>query len=93
MTALELIDKKFAADMLAEARASRARSPGPKPIATILFASVGTLALALMEIRSGKMKDWWKVHDAAVAVAAMALRIAEEGDPVLGVVPTEENCA
>ena len=88
----ESSDDQFAADMLAKARKSRAEPTDPKPTTAILITLVGSLTLALFKIKSAKRGDWWNVHEAAVAVAAMALRIAAEGDPVLGAVPTEENC-
>ena len=87
----ESSDAKFAADMLAEARHSREKCL-TKPIATALVICVGDLALALLDIKADLGNDWHAVHDAAVAVAAMVLRIAAEGDPVLGAVPTKENC-
>ena len=91
MTSPESSAAKFANEMLAEARHSREKCL-TKPIATALVVCVGDLALALLDIKAGLGNDWHSVHDAAVAVAAMALRIAAEGDPVLGSVPTEENC-
>ena len=88
----ESSDDQFANDMLAEARESRIKSTGPKPIATIMLGSFGLLAMALLDIKTGKSTDWHEVRSATIVIAALALRMAAEGDPVLGAVPTEENC-
>ena len=88
----ESSDAKFANEMLAEARESRIKSTGPKPTATIMLGSFGILAMALLDIKTGKSTDWHEVRSAAIVIAALALRIAAEGDPVLGSVPNAENC-
>ena len=66
--------------------------PQPNPTIAALTEEVGELARAGLDIRQGKSNDWWKVYDEAVQVAAMAVRMALEGDPTIGAEPTAENC-
>ncbi len=69
-----------------------AKFPQPNPTLAALTEETGELAQAVLHIREGKSSDWWKVYDEAVQVAAMACRVALEGDPTVGAVPTEKNC-
>ncbi len=70
-----------------------AKFPQPNPTLAALTEETGELAQAVLHIREGKSTDWWKVYTEAVQVAAMACRVALEGDPTVGAVPTEKNCA
>ncbi len=69
-----------------------AKFPQPNPTLAALTEETGELAQAVLHIREGKSTEWWKVYDEAVQVAAMACRVALEGDPTVGAVPTEKNC-
>ena len=74
-----MIDDTFASDMLAEVRKARAKFHGPNPTIAALTEEVGELAKAMLKRCAGKgtSKDVW---DEAVQVAAMAQRVAVEGD-------------
>ena len=86
-------DEAFVNDLLAEVSRARARFPAASnPTLAALTEEVGELAKALLHIREGKSTTWWDVYDEAIQVAAMALRVATEGDAILGVVPNEELC-
>ena len=69
-----------------------AKFPQPNPTLAALTEETGELARAVLHIREGKSDDWWQVYGEAVQVAAMACRVALEGDPTVGAVPTEKNC-
>jgi len=88
----EAADEAFVSDMLGEIDKARAKFPAPNPTVAALTEEVGELAQAMLHIREGKSKDWWRVHKEAVQVAVMAMRAATEGDATIGALPTEENC-
>ena len=83
----------FTEDVSREVVRAIAKFPQPNPTLAALTEEVGELAQAVLHIREGKSSDWWEVYDEAVQVAAMACRVALEGDPTVGAVPTEKNCA
>ena len=70
-------DRKFLEQVLAEVESARARFPNPYGVMTALVEEVGETAKALMD------EPWQRVRAEAIQVAAMALRIATEGDPSL----------
>jgi hypothetical protein len=89
-------------DFLAEVRAEFERAialhPSPNPTLAALTEEVGEVAKALLERRqlslvTGQIQPggWAGVRVEAVQVAAMAARIALEGDPTLGVVPEVQS--
>ncbi len=82
----------FLSDVGAEVVRAISKFPQPNPTLAALTEEVGELAKAVLHIREGKSSDWWRVHDEAVQVATMACRVALEGDPTVGAVPTEKNC-
>jgi len=88
----EAADDTFISDVLVEIDKARAKFPAPNPTIAALTEEVGELAQAMLHIREGKSKDWWRVHKEAVQVAVMAMRAATEGDETIGSVPTAENC-
>lgn len=75
-----------------EVEAAVVKFPPPNPTLAALTEETGELAQAVLHIREGKSANWHAVYKEAVQVAAMAARVALEGDPTLGAVPTEENC-
>ena len=82
----------FTDDVSTEVTRAVAKFPQPNPTLAALTEEVGELAQAVLHIREGKSTDWWRVYDEAVQVAAMACRVALEGDPTVGAVPTEKKC-
>ena len=82
----------FMDDVTREVCKAMTKFPQPNPTLAALTEETGELARAALHIREGKSSDWWKVYDEAVQVAAMACRVALEGDPTVGAVPTEKNC-
>ena len=82
----------FMDDVSQEVAKAIAKFPQPNPTLAALTEETGELARAVLHIREGKSDDWWKVYDEAVQVAAMACRVALEGDPTVGAVPTRTNC-
>lgn len=69
----------FLRDVEEEASTARASFPGNHVQTMALTEEVGELAKALIEVRAGKaeQREVWRE---AVQVAAMALRVATEGD-------------
>lgn len=66
--------------VLEEVRRARGMFPGRNLNFAALIEEVGELANALIEVGRGKASDH-DVHKEAVQVAAMAIRLMEEGDP------------
>ena len=91
MQDFETADEQFIQDMIAEITRARAKFPGNGIMLVALMEEVGELAQAAMHIREGKHNDWGRVHAEAVQVAAMAMRMATEGDASVAT-PTAENC-
>lgn len=75
MIALTVDD--FLRDVKAEVVRARAKFPEPDAVMTALTEEVGELAKALLD------EPWGRVYNEAIQVAAMALRVAVEGDPTL----------
>jgi len=71
-----------------EVMEAMARFPQPNPTIAALTEEVGEAARAALHIREGKNSDWNNVYNEAVQVAAMAARLAIEGDPTVGAVPS-----
>ena len=92
MRNFETADDNFIDEVLAGVAKARAKFPAPNPTIAALAEEVGELAQAALHMREGKHNDWWRIHDEAVQVAIMALRMATEGDATIGAVPTGENC-
>lgn len=65
--------------------------PAPNPTLAKLTEEAGEVATELVDIREGRSDDWHLVYKECIQTAAMACRIAIEGDGTLGAVPTEEN--
>jgi hypothetical protein len=76
-------DRRFVERVLCEVAAARVLFPEPGASMTALTEEVGELAKALLD------EPWNRVVAEAIQVAAMALRVAVEGDPTL----TEERRA
>lgn len=70
--------QQFLRDVHAEVERAREKFPDPDASMTALTEEVGELAQAFLD------KPWTEVYKEAVQVAAMALRVATEGDPTLG---------
>lgn len=87
----EIAIDRFLEDVSAEVRRAIAKFPQPNPVVAALAEETGEAARAALHIREGKSKDWWQVYGEAVQVAAMACRLAIEGDQTIGAVPTAEN--
>jgi hypothetical protein len=81
----------FLENVAAEVHRAIVKFPQPNPTLAALTEEVGEVAKALLHLREGKAHSWGDVYDEAVQVAAMALRIAVEGDPTIGSVPNSEN--
>lgn len=71
----------------AELAVARHKFPTPNPTLAALTEEVGELAKALLHISEGKSGDWNNVIGEAKQVAALAARIALEGDASLDVQP------
>ena len=85
--------ERFLVDVHEEVNRARAKFPAPNPTVAALAEEVGEAAKAALHIREGKSTTWWDVYEEAVQVAAMACRLALEGDETIGAVPTSENTA
>ncbi len=72
---------RFLADVLTEVNRARAKFPGNKHLLAALMEEVGELANALLEEEYGEGVSSADVYREAVQVAAMAMRIADEGEP------------
>lgn len=78
-----LIDNEslhFMADVITEVGAATAKFPQPNPTFAALVEEVGEVAKALMDLQLGKATHA-DVYNECRQVAAMATRIAIEGDP------------
>lgn len=79
MTRSGYADKIFITNVLGEIKSARLKFPMPNKNFTALVEEVGELAKALLEGTN--------VYEEAIQVAAMAMRVATEGDPTLGYKP------
>lgn len=75
----------FARDMTREALRAAEKFPQPNPLIAAMTEEAGEVSKAILHIREGKSDDWQAVRDECVQLAAMALRLALEGDPTVGV--------
>lgn len=73
-------DDHFIDNVLAEVTNARAAYQTPKHRLAAMTEEVGELAQALLDLEDGKHHSWQRVFDEAVQVAAMAMRVATEGD-------------
>jgi len=85
-------DQQFLADVADELARARAKFPSSYLVLAALTEEVGELAQAMLYERAGKGNANGKdpkrhVWDEAVQVAAMALRVAVEGDPSFAASP------
>lgn len=82
-----ITDEYFIDSLLAELHRAREKFPlSPKTrTLTALTEEVGEVAAAIFDLHDGKLHSWKPVWEEAVQVAAMAMRLAVEGDPSLGV--------
>ena len=87
----ECADEQFIQDVIAEIARARAKFPGNSIMLVALMEEVGELAQAALHIREDKHNEWGRVHEEAVQVAVMAMRMATEGDASVAT-PTAENC-
>lgn len=73
-------DVRFTNNVVYEIAAARAKFPGSYLVLAALVEEVGELAQAMLKHKAGKLpaSEVWKE---AVQVAAMAQRVATEGDP------------
>ena len=88
----EISDEQFIQDVLAGLAKARLKFPAPNPTIAALTEEVGELAQAALHIYERKSNDWRRLHDEAVQVAIMAMRMATKGDATIGAVPTLSNC-
>lgn len=77
LTDLEKSSQRFIIEVLSEVEFAREKFPEPDGLMTALTEEVGELAKALMD------EPNVNVYKEAIQVAAMACRIATEGDPTL----------
>lgn len=84
----------FMIEVAAEIERATMLHPGPNPNLAALTEEVGEVSKALLEARARRLEvggldqdDWEDIRTEAVQVAAMAFRVAFEGDPTLEVVP------
>lgn len=75
-------EDKFLSDVLAEVGRARAKFPGNKFQLAALHEESGELAMAMLDHEYGKAQPI-EVYEEAVQVAAMALRVAIEGDSTM----------
>lgn len=75
-------DDRFIERVRLQAGRARRKFPSSELATVALMEEVGQLANALLEWRLGKA-SWACVEDEAEQVAAMAMRIANEGDPTI----------
>lgn len=68
-------EEKFLRLVYAEVRRAQIKFPGTELVMTALTEEVGELAKALLD------ESWENVIKEAIQVAAMAMRVAVEGDP------------
>lgn len=81
-------DRDFLEDVQQELIRARAKFPNPHFSMTALTEEVGELARALLKVKAGKESPV-TVWEEAVQVAAMALRVAVEGDLSIRTYPDE----
>lgn len=74
----------FTRDLIAELLVAADKFPQPNPNIAAMTEEAGEVARAVLHIRERKSDDWQAVRDECVQLAAMALRIALEGDPTVG---------
>jgi NTP pyrophosphatase (non-canonical NTP hydrolase) len=67
----------FDLDVAREVESARSKFPRPDGLLAALTEEVGEVARALLD------KPWSEVYAEAVQVAAMAQRLAQEGDPTM----------
>ena len=72
-----IIRNDFDFDVAREVGSARSKFPRPDGLLAALTEEVGEVARALLD------KPWSEVYAECVQVAAMAQRLAEEGDPTL----------
>lgn len=84
-------DIHFAVKAVKEARRAKTLFPAPNPNMAALTEEVGELSKALLQIGCEGKSDWSTVYNEAMQVAAMAVRIATEGDPTLGATPKAKD--
>lgn len=70
-------DETFKSDVERELASAREKFPDTDAVMVALTEEVGELAKALLD------ESWQRVWEEAVQVAAMAQRVATEGDPTL----------
>lgn len=75
-----IYEDEFWIEASKELHRAKAKFPKNANNCVALMEEVGELAQALLQMREGKITDWNKVVDEAIQVAAMAARIAVEGD-------------
>lgn len=66
-----------------EVKRAVTKFPQPNPNLAALTEETGELAKALLHIREGISDSWSDVYTEAVQTAAMACRVALEGDPTI----------
>lgn len=88
----------FLAGVAAEVARAISLFPGPNPNLAALTEEVGELAKAVLDARAEQQRNgaidpayWQDINDEAMQVAAMACRIACEGDPTMDVVPEGDS--
>src|SRR5215471_13446166 len=89
------LDDQFTEDVLVELQRARRKFPSSYLVLAALTEELGELAQAMLYERAGKGNASGKdpkrhVWDEAVQVAAMALRVAVEGDPSFAASPYSE---
>lgn len=67
-------------DVAEELDRARAKFPMPNPTFVALVEEVGELAQALLKCKPGDYASSIRVYEEAIQVAAMAVRVLEEGD-------------
>lgn len=72
-------DEEFFAAVSAELQRAREKFPSSNLSLAALMEEVGELAQAMLKVRAGKWPAY-RVREEAVQVAAMAVRVALEGD-------------
>ena len=76
---------RFMNDVIAEALKAQRKFPQPNPCVAALTEEAGELARAILHRREKKPMNYSDIYGEAIQVAAMAFRIALEGDQTLGV--------
>jgi hypothetical protein len=82
-------DVIFTDDVLREVVRARHKFPSSNLVLAALMEEVGELAQAMLKVRAG---EWpaQRIREEAVQVAAMALRVALDGDPSFAAVEYSE---